>query len=100
MAFVEFAKEYQYTYTDTGTKDELPIDPTRRVTIGVVAGASDDYDLEVQLIDSGDWIKIEEGLAGNTVKVIEGPIIGFRLDIDTNTSTDIELNVKQAQWNR
>lgn len=93
---VDFSKQYAVNYSGTGAGDWLPIDPTRDVTVGVSAGASDVYSIEVQITDSGNAFVAESSVSNNLLKTLDGPVLNVRINIATNSSGDIDFEVAQA----
>ena len=90
MATVDYFKE---TYTDTGAKTMNVVNKNHAVTAIIAAGGSDDLDLELQLITGGTRHIRLEATNGTTVTEISGPIVGIGVDITTNTSGSIILEI-------
>lgn len=81
------------TYEDTGAKNQFMfIDLDIGGTIRVIGGASDVFTLQSNV--AGEWADLLSSSGGKINDVtIFGKTSGFRLNITTNTSTDIKLEM-------
>jgi hypothetical protein len=91
---------YSRTYTDTGQKEILPVNKNHDVAIGLRAGATDVVDVEVTY-DNTDKAnpsrtKALIGQSGEVAKTTDGPVTGIGLNITTNNSGNIVLEIRTA----
>lgn len=84
-------------YTGTGAQSPIAVGAGRQITAGVKAGASDVVDLEGQLVNGGTWYKIKTGLAANWLEKDCGVVRAVRLNITTNASGTVALEVVSAE---
>lgn len=86
------------TFTGTGAQTAITIAENHKVTIVVNAGASDVYDVEYRLDDAAasTYIKAASTLSGDTDWVSETPVRDVRLNITTNVSAAIQMEVLTA----
>jgi len=91
--------------TETGEQSIVKIDADHTVTV-VITGTSgsDDVDLEFTLNNPDKSGAVRYKAATNVLaasgtysKVFTGPITGVALDIDTNVSNDITMEVRTGQ---
>ena len=89
----------EYT-TETGAQTAIDIHPMADVTFAVDVGASDDVDVEVNLVEGGTYYKAVENITADYLDTLEGPIRNIRINIVTNTSNDIKFDVLSVYGGR
>lgn len=79
---------------ETGEQDMIIVDQNHRVTILVKTGAGDAVEVDAQLASSGEKAKVADvGASVTYIKSFTGPINRLGLNIVTNTSNAISLEV-------
>lgn len=87
-------------YAGTGEQTIIEVDPRSTTSLAINAGGSDVYTVDIVLKETnGTRTAIPDlvDLSGNLVKEITGPIAGVGLNITTNTSADITIEVRESK---
>ena len=83
--------------SETGEQTMIDVNKNHDVTVIVKAGSGDDVDLEIAAKNGAERHKLVEGITNQTlIKTLDGPINEIGLDIDTNVSNNISLEVLTA----
>jgi len=84
-------------YNDTGEKALETIGaPYKNINVVVLAGGSDVYDIDLQLGKNLTRFPHLTALSGNTSIHLESPVEEVGLDITTNTSGSITLEISNS----
>ena len=86
------------TYSGTGEQDIINRSAEKSFSLAIQAGDDDVYDIQVTLQPanvSGTPTRytIRAGVSGDFIETFVGPVMGVALDITTNTSTAIKLEI-------
>ena len=84
-----------FTYAGTGAQTEMDIPVNNDATINIVAGATDVFSIQTRTENGVNWVSSPSytDISGNQSVSITGPIEALRLNITTNTSGAIMMDV-------
>ena len=87
---------YNETYAGTGDQTMLLVNHNHVVNIAVSGGGGDSYDIEFQLLKGGTRYAKVSAQSGVTLQFLSEPVVAVGLQITTNASGSITIEVRTA----
>ena len=81
---------------ETGVQDLIHVHADHTVSVSVKAGASDDVSVVIDYVKDGPLTSVITEIDGEVSSTSQGTIHAIGLDILTNVSNDISLEIKTA----